>query len=207
MTEVHFREGQMVRKGDPLIDIDPRPYEAAAEAQGTLERDTNLLAQAEMDLERYRRPGRETQSPSRSWTTRKRSSCRMKARSRPTRARCNSTRCSWLTATSRRPSPDASVCGWSIPATWCSQALLPGGGHAVAAHHRHLHHPEDNLGQMQPQLRHGKPLTVEALDRAADQNGLPETASTDNQIDTTTGTVKLRAVFDNKETRSSPTSS
>src|SRR6202041_3366361 len=45
---------QHVRKGDPLIDIDPRPYQAQLiEAQGALERDQNLLAEAQMDLTRY----------------------------------------------------------------------------------------------------------------------------------------------------------
>ena len=54
VSTVHYREGQMVRRGDPLIDIDPRPYQAQlVQAQGALERDTNLLAQAKMDLERY----------------------------------------------------------------------------------------------------------------------------------------------------------
>ncbi|MGC1619561.1 MAG: efflux RND transporter periplasmic adaptor subunit [Candidatus Acidiferrum sp.] len=52
---VHFEEGQIVHKGDALVDIDPRPYRALLlQAQGTLERDENLLAQAKMDLERYR---------------------------------------------------------------------------------------------------------------------------------------------------------
>ncbi len=51
---VHYLEGQIVHKGDPLIDIDPRPYEAQLqEAEGTLDRDRALLKQAEMDLERY----------------------------------------------------------------------------------------------------------------------------------------------------------
>ncbi|HVW69604.1 MAG TPA: efflux RND transporter periplasmic adaptor subunit, partial [Steroidobacteraceae bacterium] len=51
---VHYQEGQMVRKGDPLIDIDPRPYEATlVQAEGTLQRDEGLLAQAKMDLQRY----------------------------------------------------------------------------------------------------------------------------------------------------------
>jgi len=55
VTAVHYREGQMVEKGDPLIDIDPRPFEATLQqAQGILERDQNLLAQATMDLERYK---------------------------------------------------------------------------------------------------------------------------------------------------------
>ena len=52
---VHYREGQLVHKGDPLIDIDPRPFQAQlAQAEGTLEKDTQMLAQASMDLERYR---------------------------------------------------------------------------------------------------------------------------------------------------------
>ena len=54
ITAVHYREGQDVRKGDALIDIDSRTYEAQlAQAQGTLSRDQNLLAEAEMDLKRY----------------------------------------------------------------------------------------------------------------------------------------------------------
>ncbi len=49
-----FTEGQMVTKGDFLVQIDPRPYQAAlAQAQGQLAKDQALLAQAQSDLERY----------------------------------------------------------------------------------------------------------------------------------------------------------
>src|SRR6201996_2018723 len=52
---VHYQEDQRVQKGDPLIDIDPRPYRATLlQAQGALERDENVLAHAQMDLQRYR---------------------------------------------------------------------------------------------------------------------------------------------------------
>jgi len=55
LTAVHYSEGQFVRKGDALIDIDPRAYQAQLDqAEGALERDTNVLAQAQMDLDRYR---------------------------------------------------------------------------------------------------------------------------------------------------------
>ena len=55
LTAVHYSEGQFVKKGDALIEIDPRPYQAQLlQAQGVLERDTNLMAQAQMDVERYR---------------------------------------------------------------------------------------------------------------------------------------------------------
>jgi multidrug efflux system membrane fusion protein len=54
VVSVHYTEGQIVHRGDPLIDIDPRPYEAQLQqAQGTLERDRALLKQAEIDLARY----------------------------------------------------------------------------------------------------------------------------------------------------------
>ena len=58
---------------------------------------------------------------------------------------------------------------------------------------------EDALGQIQAQLRHGASLTVEAYDRAAQTKiATGKLLTLDNQIDTTTGTVKLRAIFDNK---------
>src|SRR6202451_4571152 len=49
VTQVHYQEGQLVRKGQPLLEVDSRPYEAELlQAQGALERDTNVLAQAKM---------------------------------------------------------------------------------------------------------------------------------------------------------------
>ena len=55
VVAVHYVEGQMVHRGEPLIDIDPRPYEAQLmQAQGTLQRDKGLLAQAQMDQDRYK---------------------------------------------------------------------------------------------------------------------------------------------------------
>src|ERR1700689_4038935 len=55
VIDVAFKEGQRVSKGDPLIDIDSRQYRAMLlQAQGTLERDENVLGQAQLDLERYR---------------------------------------------------------------------------------------------------------------------------------------------------------
>src|ERR1700688_4316901 len=54
VTVVYYKEGQIVHKGDPLIDIDSRPYRATLmQAQGTLERDENVLGMAKMDLQRY----------------------------------------------------------------------------------------------------------------------------------------------------------
>ena len=55
VTDVYYKEGQLVQKGDPLIDIDSRPYRATLlQAQGLLERDENVLAEAQLDLQRYK---------------------------------------------------------------------------------------------------------------------------------------------------------
>ena len=72
ITAVHYREGQSVHKGDPLIDIDPRPYQAQlSQAQGMLERDQNLLSEAQMDLKRYQDAWARNAIPGKHWKTRK----------------------------------------------------------------------------------------------------------------------------------------
>ena len=55
VTKVNYQEGQIVKQGDPLVDIDDRQYQAQlVQAQGALQRDQNVLGQAQMDLQRYR---------------------------------------------------------------------------------------------------------------------------------------------------------
>ncbi|HEX3843100.1 MAG TPA: efflux RND transporter periplasmic adaptor subunit [Steroidobacteraceae bacterium] len=54
VTRVYYREGQFVHRGEPLVEIDPRPYAATLEqAEGALRRDEGMLAEARMDLARY----------------------------------------------------------------------------------------------------------------------------------------------------------
>ena len=54
LMSVHFKEGDLVHEGDPLIEIDPRPYQAVVvQVEGQLARDQALLANARVDLNRY----------------------------------------------------------------------------------------------------------------------------------------------------------
>lgn len=55
IENVYYKEGQMVHKGDPLLDIDPRPYQAAVtQAEGQLAHDQALLSEARIDFDRYK---------------------------------------------------------------------------------------------------------------------------------------------------------
>ena len=81
IVAVHYTEGQRVRKGDPLVDIDSRPYLAMLlQAQGALERDQNSLPRRKWTWNVTARRGHATPSPSKPWTIRKSSSSRMRAR-------------------------------------------------------------------------------------------------------------------------------
>ena len=54
IMKIHYTEGQVVKEGDPLVDIDPRPFQVQLEqAEGNQARDQALLANAKIDLQRY----------------------------------------------------------------------------------------------------------------------------------------------------------
>jgi multidrug efflux system membrane fusion protein len=64
IMDVHYVEGQMVKAGDLLVEIDPRPYQAAlTQAEGQLARDKALLENARVDLERYQIAARSNAIP------------------------------------------------------------------------------------------------------------------------------------------------
>jgi len=200
---VHYQEGQIVRKGDPLIDIDPRPYEATLlQAQGTLERDQNVLAQAKMDLERYRDAWDRKAIPKQTLDDQEKLELQDQGTVKLDQGavQYDQVQVGFCHITS----PIAGRVGLRLvdPGN-----VVQSSGSVTLAVVAQIQPitviftiAEDDLSQVQQRLRKNAKLTVDAYDRA----GLKKITSgkfltLDNLIDTTTGTVKARASFLNTD--------
>jgi membrane fusion protein, multidrug efflux system len=188
VAEVHFEEGQRVNKGDRLIDID---------------RDQGLLAQAQMDLQRYRE----------AWALHALAKQMLDDQEKLVLQDQGTVKIDEGTVQYDQVQVD--FCHITAPIAGRVGLRLVDPGNVVQATGTAMTLavitqlepitvvftlPEDSLGPVQARLRQGAKLAVDAYDRSA----LKKTASgalltLDNQIDTTTGTVKARAVFDNQD--------
>ena len=120
ITAVHYREGQTVHKGDPLIDIDSRPYAGATRsgAGRAGARPESAFRSADGPEALSGRVGQECHSPADARRPGKAGAPGPGNRARTIRAPSNTTRCRWHSATSHRRSTAASDFALSIPATW-----------------------------------------------------------------------------------------
>jgi membrane fusion protein, multidrug efflux system len=200
---VHYKEGQIVHVGDPLVDIDPRPFRATLlQAQGTLERDQSILAQAQMDVERYRAAWARDAIPKQTLDDQEKVVLQDEGTVKLDQGAVQFDQI------------QLGYCHITAPFTGRVGLRLVDPGNVVQSTGTTtlavitqlqpitviFTIPEDNLGQVQPRLRQRTRLTVDAYDRAAQKQIATGTLITlDNQIDTTTGTVKARASFDNKD--------
>jgi len=202
-TEVGFEEGQFVKKGDFLAQIDPRPYQAALDlALGQLSRDQALLAAAKVDLARYEK---------------------LETQDSIAHQQVDTQRALVLQDEAIVRSDNASVDNATLNLNYCRvvapsegrvglRLVDPGnyvqasdsGGIVVITQTRPISViftlPQDTIPQFIGKLRSGTALPVLAYDRSGSTLLATGTLSTiDNQIDTTTGTVKLRANFSNDQ--------
>ena len=198
---VHYTEGQIVRQGAPLIDIDRRPYQAQLEqAEGTLQRDNALLRQAEMDLERYRQAtandaiARQTYEDQKQTVEQYRGTVRNDA-GQVDYAKVQLSYCHLVSPISGRVGlrlvdPGNTIfAGGSNPIVVVTQLQPITVVFNVA---------EDYLDQVHGEItrRHG--LEVDAVDRSDSKKiATGKLLTLDNQIDTSTGTVRFRAQFGN----------
>jgi multidrug efflux system membrane fusion protein len=203
VVAVHFQEGQRVAKGDPLVDIDARPFRATLmQAKGALERDENVLAEAKMDLQRYRA----------AW-----------ARSAIAKQQLDDQEKLVLQAEGTVKYDRGAVAFDQVQVDFCHitapiagrvglRLVDPGNvvqasGTTTLAVVTQIEPmtvvftiSEDDLGAVRERLAQGAELAVDALDRTAQKKlASGKLLTVDNQIDTTTGTVKARALFDNKD--------
>jgi multidrug efflux system membrane fusion protein len=203
ITVVHYREGQFVRKGDPLVDLDSRPYVAQLEqAGGTLEHDQQLLAQAEMDLERYRQAWARNGIPRQTLEDQEKLVLQEKGTVQFDEgvvhydalqvAYCNITSPISGRVGLRLVDPGNLITASATTALVVITQIQPITVVFTLA--------EDHLTEVLDQMGHGAKLTVEAWDREKRSRlATGQLVTVDNQIDTTTGTVKLRATFDNRD--------
>ena len=200
---VRYKEGQMVRKGDPLIDIDPRPYQATLiQAQGTLERDQNLLAQAKMDLQRYEDAWARKAIPKQTLDDQEKLVLQTEGTVKIDEGSVKYAEIQLEYC--RITAPISGRVGLRLVDP--GNVVQSSGGLTLAVITQIqpitiiFTIPEDNLDQVQARERKNAKLTVDAFDRAVLKKLATGTLLTlDNQIDTTTGTVKARAQFANKD--------
>jgi multidrug efflux system membrane fusion protein len=198
---VHYVEGQLVHKGDPLIDIDSSPYRATLlQAQGALERDENVLAQAQMDLERYRTAAASNAIPKQTFDDQEKLVLQDKGTVKNDQG------------TVQYDQVQVDFCHITAPIDGQVGLRLVDPGNVVQSEGTVtlavitqmkpitviFTIPEDSLGPVEARLRKKAKLTVDAFDRTAQTKIASGTLLTlDNQIDTTTGTVKGRSLFAN----------
>ena len=204
VTAVHYTEGQIVSKGAPLIDIDPRTYEATLlQAQGTLERDENVLAQAKMDLERYKEAWARNAIPKQTLDDQEKIVLQDQGTVKIDQG------------TVQFDQIQVEYCHITAPVTGRVGLRLVDPGNVVQSSGTLtlavitqlqpitviFTISEDTLGPVQQRLHKNAVLTVDAFDRAGQHKiASGKLLTLDNLIDTTTGTVKARASFENKDT-------
>jgi len=203
LTEVGFTEGQLVKKGDFLAQIDQRPYEILkAQYQGQLAHDEGLLAQAQLDLKRYQTLVTQNsiarqQADDQAFVVQQYIGSVQLDQAQVDAETLNIAYCHIVAPITGRVGLRLVDPGNYVQATNST-------GIAVLTQLQPItvifSIPEDDLPEIMPQLNAGQELSVTAFDRAnLKELATGKVSAVDNQVDTTTGTVKVRAQFDNTD--------
>jgi membrane fusion protein, multidrug efflux system len=208
LQEVGFKEGQMVKKGDFLAQIDPRPYEALEQqAEGQLAHDQGLLDQARMDMTRYENLAKTQAIPRQQYEDQiylvKQYEGSVKTdQAQIQTQKVNLVYCHIVSPVDGRVGLRLVDPGNFVQTTDTTGIVVITQLHPISVI---FIVPEDDLPQIMAQMQAGTQLQVTAFDRAnVTQLATGHVTTLDNQIDTTTGTVKLRAEFDNSDDKLFP---
>ncbi len=208
LLRVHFREGQSVNAGDLLAEIDPRQYQVQlAQAQGQMQKDEALLANARLDLERYRTlfaqdSGSKQQLDTQTALVRQLEGAVKIDQSQIDNARLQLDHCRIVAPISGRLGlrqiDPGNIVRAADPAGLVVVTQLSPIGVVFSL-------PEDNVQQVMDRVRQGARIAVDAYDRAGKEKlAAGSLLALDNQIDPSTGSVKLKAQFDNRDGRLFP---
>ena len=201
LTKVLFREGQVVSIGELLAEIDPRPFEVQlTQAEGALARDQAQLQNAKVDLERYKDLVKKDLIPTQQLDTQQALVRQYEGSVKTDQGQIDSAKLQLVYA--RITSPINGRIGLRQVDPGNIVHATDTNGLAVITQVQPISVifslPEDNLPQILGKFRSGVRLTVEAYDREQKQKLATGTLLTiDNQIDPTTGTVRLKATFPN----------
>lgn len=208
LTRIGFREGQDVRKGDFLAEVDPRPYRIALEqAEAQLAKDQALLRNAEVDLNRYRNLVAEDSIARQQLDTQeslvRQYSAQVKLdQALVDEARLNLDYCRILSPVDGRVGLRLKDEGNYIRASDTSGIVVITQLQPITVV---FTIPEDKLQLVLSRMQRSPSLPVAAYDRSGVTRIADGTLATiDNQIDATTGTIKLKASFANADERLYP---
>jgi multidrug efflux system membrane fusion protein len=202
LTKVLFREGQVVSKGELLAEIDSRPYEVQlTQAQGAMARDQALLENAKLDLVRFQDLVKKDLIPKQQLDTQDSLVHQYEGAVKADQGQIDNAKLQLVY--SRITAPISGRIGLRQVDPGNIVHASDASGLAVITQMQPISVifslPEDNLSQILGKLRGGTRLTVEAYDRDQKQKLATGTLLTvDNQIDPSTGTVKLKAEFPNR---------
>ena len=199
---VYYKQGQLVHKGQPLVEIDPRPYQATLDqAQGTLKRDQGVLSQAQIDLARYQAAYARNAIAKQQLDDQQQVVEQDKGTVQADQGTVDYDKVQL--AYTHIASPITGRVGLRLVDP--GNTVFSGAGSTLAVVTQLqpitvvFNVSEDNLPQIQDQLHSHRVLPVDAYDRSNDKK--IETGrlnALDNIIDTATGTLKFRADYDNR---------
>jgi len=203
LQSVGFTEGQTVKKGDFLAQIDDRPYRALlAQYQGTLAHDQGVLAQAKSDLARYQVLEKQDSIAAQTVTDQQALVAQNVGTVAADQAQIAAQQLN--IAYCHITAPVDGVVGLRVvdPGNYVTAASSTGIVvlNQITPISVLFSVPEDNIPALHAAIRSGQPIPVTLYDRADTTKLADGTLSTvDNQIDTATGTLKMRAVFPNTD--------
>jgi multidrug efflux system membrane fusion protein len=202
LVAVPFREGQLVATGDVLAKIDPRTFQVALDqTAGQLAHDQSQLADARVDLDRYNGLLAKDSIAKQQVDSQVYMVKQLEGTVRSDQAQVENARLQLEFTRITAPFPGRVGLrqidtGNMIHASDTNGLVLLTQTHPITVV---FAVPSDQLAQILPHWRKGEELTVDALDRDGNALAHGKLAAVDNQIDVTTGTVKLKGQFDNTD--------